>query len=456
MDEDTLVKILKTLKNELSIDLTDEEYKMYLEEKIKKAYTKAKEHNISENDFISMVKIEIPTFLQNYANFKQLLENQKTRNDSKFGISINFQLIDLFKIADLCTSNEEFIKLRDEYFVSLSVDPRFQGFNYIFPGLESITLEEIKNIKQNILTYVDCLTPEWSGKMRMIIDSKKDLIVNGKINENIFSFEYLDKIADFARQNNMKLRLHNIICHSQFPQFLQNATKEETIMFLDTYMHKLNERYKDIIYTVDVLNEIASDTPDKILRDSPWKDKMGDEYYIEILKIAKKNFGNIPLVYNEYGEERKEKRRNIIFIVNKIKSVEQIENTSLLDIIGIQSHYSNHTMDASIKEAYHDYSSLDKELQVTELDVSTNEVSQNCDLQTNRIYRTVLGSAIASKVKLINFWGVSSSISWKSKKINNFLDENGNLSVYAKKIVECFSNKYKLSKENNLDDSIIL
>lgn len=454
MNEETLVKILETLKNELSIDLTDEEYKMYLEEKIKKAYTKVKEHNISENDFISMVKIEIPTFLQNYVNLKQLLENQKNQKDSKFGVSICFQLIDLFKIADLCTINEEFIDLRDKYFTSLSADPRFQGFNYVFPGLESITLEEIKNIKQNILTYVDCLTPEWSGKMRMTIDFRKELIINGKINEDIFSFEYLDKIADFARQNNMKLRLHNIIWHSQFPQFLQKATKEEILLFLDTYMYKLNERYKDVIYTVDVLNEIASDTPDKVLRDSPWKDKIGDEYYIEILKIAKKNFGNIPLAYNEYGEERREKRRNIISIVNKIKSVEQLENSNLLDVLGIQSHYSAQTTDDSIKEAYHDYSSLDKELQVTELDVSTNEVSTKCDLQTNRAYRTTLGTAIASKVKLINFWGISSTISWKSKQVNNFLDEKGNLSIYAKKVVDTYSNKHKNIKENKITNLI--
>lgn len=453
MSEEILIKILNTIKKELSIDLNDEEYAMYLQEKLEKAYTKAKEHNISEEDFISAIKLEIPTFLQNYKDMSQTFERQANNVDSNFGISINFQLIDLFKISDLCSNNNDFVNSRNEYFKSLSMDPRFQGFNYIFPGLEDISLEEINNIKKNILEYVDCITPEWSGKMRMIVDSRKELIVNGRINNNIFNFEYLDKVANFARENDLKLRLHNIIWHSQFPIFLKNASKEEILMFLDTYMYKLNERYSDIIYTVDVLNEIASDTSDNILRDSLWKEKLGDEYYIDVLKLARKNFGTISLAYNEYGEERFEKRKNIMSIVNKIKLKEQAENINLLDVIGIQSHYSNQTTDESIKGAYNEYLTLGKNLQVTEFDVSNDGNNQTCDLQTNRVYRTVLGTASASKVKLINMWGVSSNISWKSKKINNFLDDKGQISIYAKKITKCYSKKNKIIKQNDMDIS---
>ena len=94
---------------------------------------------------------------------------------------------------------------------------------------------------------------------------------------------------------------------------------------------KTNERYGDIIYSVDVLNEIVSDNPDEILRESSWKDKLGDEYYIEVLRIAKKNFGNIPLFYNEYGEVRESKRNHILQVINRIKEVEKQENVILLD-----------------------------------------------------------------------------------------------------------------------------
>lgn len=448
MSNETLIKILNTIKKELEI-IDDEEYLLYLQEKLEKAYIKAKKHNIKEEDFITSIKLEIPTFIKNYTDMSKTFEKQINNLNTNFGISINFQLIDLFKLIELSHTNEEFIELKKQYFTKLSSDPRFQGFNYIFPGLENITLEEIINIKQNILSYVDCITPEWSGKMRMIIDTRKELIINKDINNDIFNFEYLDKIATFARENNLKLRLHNIIWYSQFPRNLQNHSKEEILLFLDCYMKKLNERYKDIIYTVDVLNEIASDTEDTILRDSPWKDALGENYYIDILKLAKKNFPNISLAYNEYGEEKKEKRKNIITIINNIKEEENKTNTILLDVIGIQSHYSNQEEDENIISAYNDYIKLEKELQVTELDVSNNGQNIQNDLKTNRVYRTVLGNAIKANIKLINVWGVSSNISCKSKKINNFLNEQGTISLYAKKLITHYSKKFKTNRNKN-------
>lgn len=449
MNEKLLKEILKILKKELSLDFSDKEYMMYLEEKIEKAYIKEQEHNLSTEDFVNAIRNEIPTFFKNYQDMKKTFD--KTAKDSKqrFGISINFELIDLFKIIDLCNSKEDFIKKKNDYFKKLANDPRFQGFDYIFPGLQNVSLDELKNIRKNILENVECLTPEWSGKMRMNIDTGKPLIINRKINEELFDFTYLNKIANFARENNMKMRMHNIIWHSQFPLILKNATREDSLKFLDLYMKKIYEQYSDVIYTVDVLNEIASDTPDKVLRDSPWKNLLDDEYYIDVLRLAKKIFKNIPLAYNEYGEERPEKRKNIIDIINKIKQVEQKENITLLDVIGIQSHYSNQTTDKSIKDVYRDYSKLGKEIQVTEFDVSNNGNNKKLDLQTNRIYRTVMGSAAAYGVKLINMWGISSKISWKSNKINNFLDENGNQTIYIQKILKTFSNKHKQNMNLN-------
>ena len=113
------------------------------------------------------------------------------------------------------------------------------------------------------------------------------------------------------------------------------------------------------------------------MKESSWKDKLGDEYYIKVLRIAKKNFGNIPLFYNEYGEVRESKRNHILQVINRIKEVEKQENVILLDGIGIQSHYSNQTPDNDIKRAYMDYAKTGKKLQITEFDVSRpkNEVS---------------------------------------------------------------------------------
>ena len=457
MDEQKLKEVLATISKEMNIEPTNEDYNRYLEEKINKAYNYEIQNNYPLDEFISRIKASIPEFLEQYKRMDTNIEKMRESQNSNFGVSINFELIDLFEISKKCKNNEEFIKLRDEYFKNLGKDPRFQGFNYIFPGLKDITYEDTIKIYDHMVNEVDCITPEWSGKMRLIVDIRKPLFVGNEINMEIFNFEYLDKVANFARNNNMKLRMHNIIWHEDFRPIFENASSEQIYKFLDVYMGELSKRYSDVFYSIDVLNEIASDTPGKLLRDSKWKDKLGEDYYINILKIAKNHFPNIDLYYNEYGEENPEKRKNIIEIINRIKAVEQKEGRTLLDGIGIQSHYSTKTTDESIKAAYIDYSSTGKKLQVTELDVSKDEDEPGFDYQTNRVFRTVLDCATTFGIELFNVWGISSNITWlkELKKYgNNYLDANNNVSQYSKKAVETYSKKKKMTNKMNKKNQI--
>mgnify|MGYP004475035891 FL=1 len=449
MEGQKIQKILSELYKEFDIYPDDEQYKNYLTEKIIKAYGYEKKYNISEKEFLTKIKGEVPNFINQYKRLKSGIDNMSQSNDSSFGISISFQLIDLFDIAKMCNNNEEFQIQKQKYFNSLASDKRFSGFDYVFPGLKEVNFEQIRNIENNICNNVDCITPEWMGKMRAIIDIEKPVYVDGDINDEIFNFDYLDKVANFARQHNMKFRMHNIIWHKDFMPIFDNMSRDEILYFLNVYMNKINSRYGDIMYAVDVLNEIASDTSDKILRDSKWKTKLGEDYYIDILKIAKKIFEDIPLFYNEYGEERTEKRKNILSIVNKIKQEEEKNGIILLDGLGIQSHYSNVTQDQDIKQAYLDLTQTGKQLQITELDVSNDGTNKQFDYDSNRVFRTVLDCASTLGIKIMNMWGISSSISWKKDKINTFLDSDGNISQYSSLIVKTYKKKIKEEIKTN-------
>lgn len=239
MTEDKIRYILSLFQGELEKYSNDDEYKAYLYEKINKAYKIELEKGIEEETFIEMIKKEIPHFIDEYDRLKENVSLISSEQNTMIGTSINFELIDLFKISKGCNNNEEFIMARDSYFKQLSLDSRFQPIEkFIFPGLSDITLDEIRNIEENLVKNVDCITPEWAGKMRACIDITKPLIVDGKINEEIFNFELLDKTANFARQNGMSMRMHNIIWHKDFRPIFENATKEEILMFLDVYTKK--------------------------------------------------------------------------------------------------------------------------------------------------------------------------------------------------------------------------
>lgn len=461
MEEQDLKEILSIFEKELSTAESSPEYLMYLQEKIYKAYTIQKDKNFSKEEFISLIKAEMPRFLESYQGLEQLIKHNLSNVNTNFGISINFQLIDLFEIMKTCSNGEEFEKKKITYFQELKTHPRFSNMDeYIFPNLLEITLEEIQKVYENIITNVDCITPEWSGKMFMIIDSREALYEDGRINENIFNFQYLDKIVNFARANNKKVRMHTLIWHSQFPKLLEKASREEIIEFLDKYFEKLAERYKDVFYAIDVLNEIASDQGG-ILRESPWKDKLGDYYYIEVLKLARKHFPKTQLIYNEYGEEREEKLPIIVTIVEKIKEAEQQLGYSLIDGIGLQSHYSQYTQDEDINRAYKELSKTGKKLQVSEIDVKEyvlpGENSTSADLKTplnyeiNRVFRTVFGTALSYGVELFNMWGVSRNISWYSGVVNTFLNQNMEISSYLNQAISIYSQSRK--KQNNLQNN---
>ncbi len=283
--------------------------------------------------------------------------------------------------------------------------------------------------------------------MTLTVRDNLPLFINkGKINEKIFNFSYFDKIVNFATENNMQIRLHTLVWHKHFPKILESCNREQCLQFLDTYFYNITNRYSEKIFSsIDVLNEICSDINSEefkngeILRRSPWKDKLGNKYYLDILKLARKYFPYSNLVYNEYDEINEKKRQNMISIVNEIKLEESISETELLNSIGLQSHYHEYTKDEEIKKAYKELSSLNKSLQISELDIT--KINSNDDIQINRITGTILECAISFDVDYITCWGPSSKISWQSNKVRTFLDKKGNIDKSFKKFVNAYSMK---------------
>lgn len=415
----------------------DEELRKYLIEKGKKAYSYYEKYGMDE--FLKMLKVKVPEMIEEYDRMSEASLTQKYDSNNRFGISISFELIDLINIMKESHSSIEFDLKKQEYLKSLGNLP-------ILDGIKESTYEEIQKIYSHILTDVDCITPEVEGKVTATIDSSKPLFdLNGNINEELFNFQYLEKVINFAKEHNLEVRLHTLVWHKHFPEVLKNQPKEVVMQFLETYFNKLNSLGGEdfSFYTIDVINEVASDgreaTP-STLRDSEWSKLFKDNYYVDVLRLARKCFGNeTKLAYNEYDEQVPEKRARIIKIIKEIQSRQQT-NEKLLDVFGMQAHYTQYTEDKDIKDTFRDLSTLGVELQISESDVST--MNQEDNLQANRVFRTVYDCASSYDLDLINMWGVSKKVSWKSMHCQTFLDEHANLNENVKKIVYGFSQKH--------------
>ena len=352
------------------------------------------------------------------------------QNGTMLGVSVNYQLIELFNIMNNVKSIDEYNTLKEDFLKSQ---------DFTFPGIKESSYEEVVNIYNNIVKYCNIITPEAEGKMGVTVKNNVPLFKDGSINKDVFDFTYLDKIVLFAKQNKLKVRLHTLIWHKYFPKILNDCSKEQVTRFLDSYFSCIASRYgNDFFPCIDVLNEIASENfeDEEILRESKWKEKLGDDYYLTVLVLARKYFPKALLVYNEYDELNKYKRECIIKIVNKIKEKEKKSGLLLLNCLGLQSHYHEFVKVQEIEEAFWDLSLTNKDLQITESDIV--KVSDN---NSDKIFNTILECSLKYKVKYFSFWGPTSKVSWKSLRVRTFLDDKGNVDVVCRKIVEAFSFK---------------
>lgn len=450
--ENEIKRLIFDAINQLNYDNSDEELYKYLCEKGFKAITKFQNNHYSIDEMRRLLLDNIPHMMTEYQRLKQAMD-KKTEEITMLGSSLNYQLIELFEIANQVANEDQYEKLKKQFLSSQPI---------IFPGIEECNYEQACIIFKNIICNCDVITPEAEAKMSLTVRSDLPLFdENGFINPEIFDFSYLDKVVTFAQKYNMKIRLHTLVWHKHFPTLLKDCSKEQVFQFLNKYFSIIVDRYGEKLFsTIDVLNEICVDVHSDeflqgdVLRNSPWKDKLGDDYYLEILKLARKHFPTSKLAYNEYDETNQEKRNRMIQIIEKIKTEEQLCGTTLLDSIGLQSHYHEFTSDEDIKQAYHDLSEVNKELQVSELDII--KIDENSDIQTNRVVRTVLDCACSYGVNNFTCWGPTSIISWKSGKVRTLLDDYGNFDSSFEKLVRVYSQKSKqLVSSNSQIDGLL-
>ena len=199
--------------------------------------------------------------------------------------------------------------------------------------------------------------------------------------EGVWNFGAADSIADFCRQNGIKLRGHNLCWHSQFADWMLKDKKGRTVkkevfyQRLRDHIHTVVNRYKDIVYCWDVVNEAIADQafgwpgrPANPYRESELYKLCGDEFIAKAFEFAHEADPNALLFYNDYNECDPGKRDRIYNMVKKMQDA-----GVPIHGIGMQGHYniygpSEEDIDAAITK----YAQLVKHIHVTELDLRTN------------------------------------------------------------------------------------
>ncbi|MGN0280891.1 MAG: bifunctional endo-1,4-beta-xylanase/feruloyl esterase [Prevotella sp.] len=259
--------------------------------------------------------------------------------------------------------------------------------------------------------------------------------------EDVWNWVGADSIADWCRENGVKMRGHCLCWHSQFANWMftdkkgKPVTKEVFYERLRDHIHQVVNRYKDIVYAWDVLNEAIADGDGKKM---PWmkeapspyrKTKMmdlcGEEFIVKVFQFAREADPNAKLFYNDYNAAQPAKRDRIYNMVKKMKAA-----GAPIDGIGMQGHYniygpSMDDFEAAIKK----YKEIVSEVQITELDLRTNEemggqlqfsrgkggevpeyIKTLHETQYTRLFRVLRNNKDA--ITNVTFWNLSDADSW--------------------------------------------
>ena len=261
--------------------------------------------------------------------------------------------------------------------------------------------------------------------------------------EGVWNFGLADSIANFCRENGIKMRGHCLCWHSQFADWMftdkkgKPVKKEVFYQRLREHIHTVVNRYKDVVYAWDVVNEAMADdgrpfefVDSKMVPASPYRQSRhfklcGDEFIAKAFEFAREADPTAVLIYNDYSTVDNGKRERIYTMVKKMKDA-----GVPIDGIGMQGHYNIYFPDEDqLEKAIQRFSEIVNTIHITELDLRTNTESGGqlrfsrgevkpqapyiATLQEDQYARLFkIFRKYKNVIKNVTFWNLSDKDSW--------------------------------------------
>jgi len=258
----------------------------------------------------------------------------------------------------------------------------------------------------------------------------------------------LDKCASilkFCEDNNISVRGHVLVWHSQTPEwfFRENfsdtgafVSKEVMSQRMENYIKNVMEavetQFPNLdLYCWDVVNEcymedgsLRAAGTDAANGQSMWTMIYGNNSYIEEAFTYARKYApaGCKLFYNDYNEYIEGKRDAIYNLVSDLKA------KNLIDGIGMQSHLDTDYPSVDLyKQALAKYKQLGLEIQVTELDITEYEQNTANIEKQNQMYGDIMQAIVDAKkdganITAVCFWGITDGTSWRKDGYPLLLD----------------------------------
>jgi endo-1,4-beta-xylanase len=315
------------------------------------------------------------------------------------------------------------------YFIDLSLAsaPNKAKKNRTFKLLGTATLKKMAKTKGLIygaFPQVGYNDFEQNPKWKAIFVRECALIVAGcywdqtRPSVDTFDFQEVDRIVNFATNNQMVLRGHPLVWHlSQANWMKETINHQNAKKILIDHIQTVVKRYAGKMHSWDVVNEAIElkDGRSDGLKNTAWLEFIGTNYIDLAFRTAARFDPKALLVYNEQNLEYDEAHQIAV-----LKLLKQLKSQGTpVHALGVQSHLRGHRHDFNplqFRKFLRKVANLGLKILITELDVVDRELPNDINERDRIIataYEDYLNAALAEKavIAVIN-WGLSDRYTW--------------------------------------------
>lgn len=313
----------------------------------------------------------------------------------------------------------------------------------------AVTSSELapKSAQDLIKKHYNSLTPGNELKPESILDKQATLalVQQGDDTNPQVDITSAREILDFCRDNNIGVRGHVLVWHSQTPDwfFKENfddngawVTEDVMLVRMENYIKNVFEtleaEYPTVdFYAWDVVNEAWLDNgsprtgggQSENANYSAWVKVFGDNSFIEpAFEYARKYAPEgCKLYYNDFNEYMPDKTKAMVNMANELKEKD------LIDGIGMQSHLDVGFPTASAyKKSLKAFAETGLDIQITELDITTSDLSEAGFEKQAQLYSDVMDACVeyADSVSAVVFWGTTDDKSWRASRCPLLFNED--------------------------------
>ena len=283
-----------------------------------------------------------------------------------------------------------------------------------------------------------------------------------------YDFTDVDKMVNWAVENNIKMIGHTFVWHGQSAPWLNRntdgsaKTRAEAKANMEAFIKAYAGRYSGRIHSWDVINEAFRDGGeftgnwrDHLRKDSEnklavshWflayanqadasKGECGCDYVFDAYYFARKYDPKAILYYNDYNEEFPTKREAIAHMTEEINEMwlnhPEYDGRLLIEGIGMQGHCNHNTNLGHVRDSIIRFVKTGARISVTELDITfgsstepsnplTPEESKRQAEMYTELFNMYIG--FADHIERVTMWARHDGHSWRKWGSPVLLDGN--------------------------------